>query len=608
MLATRGKPRGAEDVLGAAIATVESEDGNGRAKRAPSSTVARDDLEPLVPDPLDEPPVVNLQVVDLRRRRRSWRTGLTAGGLAAMLGVMSLGIASLLGGSGSSSPEGAVRQLADAISHEDPLAAVDVLAPDEVRSLAASVDFASARAAEVELVETAGAPLAGLNVDVQDLELSSEQLAPGFAKVSLRGGRVGLGGDVTQLSESVRRMVPEIRNSSFDLGGWRPVAVEPFVMVVEHDDAWYVSPAYTAFEYLRVANDLPEADFGSGREAASSLGAATPETAARTALEAIASADWPALLTLAAPDELPVYDYRAALTKLLTEHVRPEFAIATFEAKVELNGSSAFVDVTASGGASSSSEPGNDGSWELRDGCIVTTLSSTFDEDGVESTDAYPSAMCVQTRGVLPFAVWSEPGDGPTRITAVERDGRWFLSPMGTALDYLDQWIASVDERTVASFFGDATELEPDGRIALNQPFTVPNAGPGVFAVYEFEGRAKEQVLAQIDSRSGRPIPHTAYVLGPANDMVDEGYGISEGFPATLRADGTYRLVVQAWTQGPFSVTLWDVAAAPPALREQQGDVASNEACDPSRGFAAVCRSLAASDGSATSATGHGGP
>ena len=48
----------------------------------------------------------------------------------ALVGVGGLAVTSIFGNGGAESPEGAVRQLADAIQHKDPLAAVDVLLAD----------------------------------------------------------------------------------------------------------------------------------------------------------------------------------------------------------------------------------------------------------------------------------------------------------------------------------------------------------------------------------------------------------------------------------------------------------------------------------------------
>ena len=91
---------------------------------------------------------------------------ITAAGVAALVLVSALAVSAVVGSGGSDSPEGAVRRLADALSHEDPLAAADVIAPDEVRSLHGTLDAAAHKAAELQLVQTAGAPLSGVDFNV----------------------------------------------------------------------------------------------------------------------------------------------------------------------------------------------------------------------------------------------------------------------------------------------------------------------------------------------------------------------------------------------------------------------------------------------------------
>ena len=108
-IAERGTPRGFDDVFTEA------------SKRA---------------DTLDVVPMVEEISARDRKPRRPYRSLVAAAGVTSLLLVGMLAISALVGNGGASSPEAAVRQLADAVSHEDPLAAADVLAPNEVRSLA----------------------------------------------------------------------------------------------------------------------------------------------------------------------------------------------------------------------------------------------------------------------------------------------------------------------------------------------------------------------------------------------------------------------------------------------------------------------------------------
>src|SRR4029077_8799980 len=73
------------------------------------------------------------------RRRGRFATLIAATGVAALVAVGGLAVTAMFGSGGANSPEGAVRQLADAVEHKDPLAAVDVLEPTEVRSMRQTV-------------------------------------------------------------------------------------------------------------------------------------------------------------------------------------------------------------------------------------------------------------------------------------------------------------------------------------------------------------------------------------------------------------------------------------------------------------------------------------
>ena len=126
-LAGRGSPRGADEVLHAAMRGVPANEVNG----VPDDNVS--DL-PIIDD--DAAPMVTAEAEPRSRAR----TLVAVFGVAALVGVSGLAVASIFGNGGAASPEGAVRQLADAISHKDPLAAVDVLSPTEVRSMRQSVE------------------------------------------------------------------------------------------------------------------------------------------------------------------------------------------------------------------------------------------------------------------------------------------------------------------------------------------------------------------------------------------------------------------------------------------------------------------------------------
>src|SRR6478672_8855064 len=157
-LATRGTRRGADDVLSA-------------AQRDAATTASDESMTDLDGTDLhiidDDLPVVTLEPRSQRRRR--FGSFVASAGIAALIGVGALAVTAMFGSGGAGSPEGAVRQLADAVSNKDALAAVDVLVPSEVHSMRESVKNVTDRAAELKIVDEASKPLEGVDLSVDHL-------------------------------------------------------------------------------------------------------------------------------------------------------------------------------------------------------------------------------------------------------------------------------------------------------------------------------------------------------------------------------------------------------------------------------------------------------
>src|SRR5262249_2429315 len=54
-------------------------------------------------------------------------------------------------------------------------------------------------------------------------------------------------------------------------------------------------------------------------------------------------------------------------------------------------------------------------------------------------------------------------------------------------------------------------------------------------------------------------------ILGPEGKQLDDSWGLFDGYPATLPATGTYKVVVLPWANPTATFTLWDVRDAPAA-------------------------------------------
>ena len=237
-------------------------------------------------------PTGTVEFAPVGEQPRRRRTGLWVGVAAAAVVVVGAGgyavwanVLSKLGG--AESPQAAVTQLVDGIADRDGVAIVGVLAPSEVqpfRDASEGVgDLASSAAdgeTSVDLDKLRDA-FDALDVDVSGLELDVEEVDDGLAKVSLTDGTLTVDGDAGTITDLVLDAFAPVLEAvgQGELSGddrdqavqqldsalpWSVDAAqltfetdagtqEPFLMAVEEDGDWYVSPLMTIGEYITVA-------------------------------------------------------------------------------------------------------------------------------------------------------------------------------------------------------------------------------------------------------------------------------------------------------------------------------------------------------------------
>jgi hypothetical protein len=599
-LAERGEPRGADDVLDAATraASLDVVEG-GRS----------DDLEAI--------PFVTADEADelrARRPRRRFGSLITAAGVAALLMVGMLAVTSFVGHGGATSPEEAVKRLADAMSHEDPLAAADVIAPSEVRSLHTTLNSAEQRAAELKLVENAGAPLSGVDFSVDDLQLSAQPLADGYVKVVVNQGTLHASTHTTKFSPLMQKALRNSTDNSadFDLAALASSNELPtFVVAVREDGHWYVSAAYTVLEYIREANHLTApVDFGSGVRAMSTLGADTPEAAVQQGLQALSANDWDKAFSVVTPDEIPFYDYRQVLDEAFRQdNVRTKFNIAKLDTTADVHGDTATVTVHASG----KTESGGD--WRLDGGCI-TTPEQGYGSDYYFSSSAgvlcYDGARVPTSfLSVFGYASDSTNATASTQaITTVQRNGRWFVSPMGTALDIIDHWIGRLDQDGLHRILRLYSEVTPDGAVQLGVPITVP-VTTSLYEprIYTFDGHKGEKLLASAKPQDKYSGAVDVQIFRPDGSAVGDSYGITDGHAVTLPDDGTYRLLISNYSNSERTLTVWNEADAPAAAHKAtDGYQYTEDPCLPNidGGYPESCSSSSSDSSVSVPAAGDG--
>jgi hypothetical protein len=577
-LARRGEPRGFDHVLAGAV--------DSAAVDVVARGAGGDDLD-TIPFVLPEP---------VMRHRRPLGSAIAAAGIAALLLVGAFAVSAVVGSAGGSgSAEGAVRRLADAISHEDPLAAADVLAPDEVRSLHGTLTAAEQKARELQIVQTAGAPFAGVDFNVRGLTLSTESLGNGFAKVTIDSGTFSASTHKAQFSALMQRVLRDSHDNSSqtDLARLEQSKDQPtFVVVVREKGRWYVSAAYTVLEYIRESNHLAAADFGSGARTISTLGADSPDAAVQQSMRAIAAANWSKLMTLVPPSEIPVYDYRDALTTLLqrnnsTGDSTSGFRIDSMSTTSRVNGDVAEVTLKASGTTDS-------GHWSVDGGCFTPPYGNGERRISIGCRNGVASLSLL----ALPYAGL----DQSSQAMVVKQKGRWFVSPVGTVLDLVDHAISRVDRRAAFTLLNIPDEIPPDGPLTLGRPIVLDNttAVRGV-RVLTFDAHAGESLLGFATVPASPSDPQASLdaafvrVFKADGTELDVG-GLLDGRPFSLPAAGRYTFVVETFdplASNP-TVTIWDAANAPAYARQSQNANNNGGTCTHGIGGSVTCTAVSA--------------
>jgi hypothetical protein len=253
-----------------------------------------------------------------RTRSRGARIGLAAGVVALVGVVASLTVALSGSGAGAGSPEEAVEQFAAAVSDEDIVGAITMMPPSEVGSAHELYDPLIQLLVKNGELSAAGEPLAGVDIEITDLELENVDLAEGIGKVYLRGGTVTVDVTASDVDPVLRENgMVEDTHEEFDIADAQQAIDEanselgsfaegfgamatgsisgPFLMTVEEGGRWYVSPTYSLAEYAREALGLPEPEFGSWRDQVAP-GAGSPGAVVDSFAAAMSSVDSAALI------------------------------------------------------------------------------------------------------------------------------------------------------------------------------------------------------------------------------------------------------------------------------------------------------------------------
>lgn len=387
---------------------------------------------------------------------------------------------------GASSPEAAVTQMIEGVADKDLVSVYGVMSPAEVSQISTGYDLFLRHMDDLDddgAKDTLEAYLDAMDLELSDLEVEVEEIEDGLAKVSITDGSLEVDADADKLGDAVVDTLDRARESSlweefaataevpsdeeireqvataveelpvtltvedlaFDPSGLsldalesldelgtgdmdiqdEPSAepVDPFLMVVEEDGDWYVSPYLTAMEYAYVSSGgergaLPGDDVAGAFD--------SPEAAAVGFVDGLK-----AYAETGEMDEylkaLPLADRRTASLYGSMESMDDADLQEMQEALEQLDVQAAF-----------SLREEEDGVAWLR----LDSLTVSGEIDGQSGSMAI-DAECFeadvdgeQIKGCLEdVPALGELGIGELSLIAVEEDGSWYISGLGTAGD-----------------------------------------------------------------------------------------------------------------------------------------------------------------------------
>lgn len=256
--------------------------------------------------PAAVPALDDIQVTTATEPRRGRRVAGIGAVIALLAGGVGLSTVALQGATqpgGADSPEAAVREFADALAAEDLLGMIDVTVPEEVTALRAGFEDISAEAKRIGLLDDTFAlgGVAGVDVTVGDLAVTTTELGPDLAAVTMAGGRLAVIFDDSAFP--LGRLISD--RTDVPIGpssGAADLARDPITLVtMQRDGRWYVSVGMSIAEAIWHPA-APPVSMGILAE-----GSATPEAAAESFYRRLAQLDLVSASAIVAPGEGEVF-------------------------------------------------------------------------------------------------------------------------------------------------------------------------------------------------------------------------------------------------------------------------------------------------------------
>jgi len=413
-------------------------------------------------------------------------------GVVGLLAIGFLAIRFLLGGSdvgGAASPEAVVDEMVAAINAQDPLAVVDLMAPDELDGVNQLVEDGAQYIDDLGLDslldentddDSAIDLLVEIEADRVDVSMEGDNAA--IISFELSGDIESTGNDA--MSDTIGD--DEISFDSRDLDRSLPTQSGDIeVIVVKLDGKWYLSPMLTAGHYIVEAAGLPSGEYdeiGGDRDP----GADSPVEAVEALVDVINDPDADALAAALGGGEGRVaLAFRDAIDDAFAEidtgDIRYEVTVQTDDigsGRVELQ----EIDLRVAGVF------GDSATVTIEDDCLE------FRDNGDIVTDeCLLDLLDLPTGSDLDTTLW---------LDTVNEDGGYRVRVIPTVTDVIGRFLTVIDDRQTLLFVTDIAERDDANIVEPGSDIEIEFDGQ-LYAVNEFEIEEGEvyNVTANDDTR-----------------------------------------------------------------------------------------------------------
>lgn len=418
--------------------------------------------------------VIDAAAVTAPEARRTTPASLSATAISAFVVLivvaMAVAVLAFTHDDGSATPEDATRSMFAAIETNDVVGMLEQLPPGERKSLRDELPTIGDELARLGLLSGFDIRHVGdARIRFQDIALTSSRLSDSMAAVEVVGGSVDvhLPAGPSPLTDRARGVLERGFDLSID-GSERNVhhdfAAEPLRMIaVREGGGWHLSIAYSVADALRVGAGLPLPEVGEGK-GPQAIGSNTPEEAVSDLLDAYANGDPERTVTVLYPDDArAIYDYAPVFVPRAKDAAHRADVEGTFD--VQRNKFTTTVEGT--GGTRTVKVTGLDlditdelkKQHLLYDGrCFHSDYRfADADEpyasynfcDGHSPGPDEPSRP--RDNPLSSLAIFGGGADLPV-FTVVERNGRWFISPVRTMLESIVMSLRSLQPGDVDAF------------------------------------------------------------------------------------------------------------------------------------------------------------